>query len=190
MCTLICIQIETQLYIQSNCFLIQDGSAARTTARNLYSLLSLGTVERAPLQLKELAAKYKFKPASGQPTASGANAWLPAARLAALRTKPDQFGAPERRLIETIGNYLAGTSPVGSVGLEKAFHPQPSALIGKAEMSREMDYVNGHWPASGDGLRPTDPFGDICTTARVVHELITLHHGSAKSIPIWIPVFR
>ena len=115
---------------------------------------------------------------------------LPAARLAALRTRPDQFGAPERRLTEAIDNNLYGTSPVGSVGLEKALYPQPSALLGKAEMSREMDYVNGHWPASGDGLRPTDPFGDICTTARVVHELITLHHGSAKSIPIWIPVFR
>ena len=169
MCTLICIQIEAQLYIQSNCFLIQDGSAARTAARNLYSLLSLGAVERAPLQLKELAAKYKFKPAS-RPTDSARGKRLTPSR--APGGAADQAGSiwrartpPDRGHRQLSVRHLA-------CGLGRAGKGLSPAAERAARKGRD---------AAGDGLRKRPP-------ARVrrrapFHRPFRryVHHGSGRS---------
>lgn len=66
-----------------------------------------------------------------------------AARLAALRAKPEEIMAMERFLAETKIDYQPGTSPVELVRLDEEFHLRLAALAGNDEMLRMLENMNG-----------------------------------------------
>ncbi len=66
-----------------------------------------------------------------------------AAKLAALRAKPEDVAALETFLNESRVDYQPGTSPVDLVRLDEEFHTRLTALAGNAEMVRMLENMNG-----------------------------------------------